>query len=307
MKIPFERTIASAYRFAFTNVLSVIGTGWFPYLLVTALGAGLAILLYPSVQDLWLQDGKTFDSAKLLTHIVPLVGAVVLVVLVLVVAQAMVTVGLMRKALGQHPGLVFIFFSLGSQVWRLLGSYILAMLLLWGGIVIAALGIGAVSVVLSQVAPKAQDVVTGVLVFVAILAYIYSALRLSFFIPAVVVAENHIGLRRSWHQGRGNFWRILGITLIVSLPIQMAVSTISSTMMQIAMVPGLGVPPGPMTDAQGHKLLSDLLDALRRIGPYYAVLQILYLALLSGLTTGAVAAAYKAVAGDESAGSKAVA
>ncbi|MEI9886357.1 MAG: hypothetical protein WDN08_07605 [Rhizomicrobium sp.] len=32
------------------------------------------------------------------------------------IVQAMVNVGLMRKALGQHPGPVFIFFSLGSQV-----------------------------------------------------------------------------------------------------------------------------------------------------------------------------------------------
>ncbi|MEJ0024581.1 MAG: hypothetical protein WDN01_01025 [Rhizomicrobium sp.] len=307
MKIPFERTIAGAYRFAFTNVLSIIGIGWFPYLVVTALGVGLAVLLYPSVHGLWLDDRKTIDTAKLMTTIVPLIGAVLLVLLALLVAQAMVTVGLMRKALGQHPGPVFIFFSLGGQVWRLIGSYILMLLLLCGGVMLAALAIGVVGAVLNQFAQKVQPLVLGVLIFVAVLGYFYSVVRLSFFIPAVVVAEDHIGLRRSWHLGRGNFWRIFGISLIVSLPIQLAVSTISSTMMQIAMVPGLDLQPGPMTDAQSQKFVADLLDALRRVGPYYALLQILYLALLSGLTTGAVANAYKAVTGDGSADTKAVA
>jgi len=298
MKIPFERTIASAYRFAFTNILSVIGTGWFPFLLVSALGAGLAVLFYPSIHGLWLEDRKTFDSATVMTHIVPMVGAVVVVMLALVVAQAMVTVGLMRKALGLHPGPVFVFFSLGGQVWRLIGSYILMYLLMWGGILVTALGISAVGMVLNQLSLKMAPVVLSILVFVAVLAFIYSIVRLSFFIPAVVVAENHIGLRRSWHLGRGNFWRIVGITLVVSLPIQLAFSTISSTMLQIAMVPGLGYPSGPLTDAQGQKLVSDLLEAFGRVGPYYAVLLVVYFALLSGLTTGAVAAAYQALAGD---------
>ena len=302
MKIPFERTIASAYRFAFTNVLSIIGIGWFPFLLVAALGAGLVFLLTPSLHDLWLQDGKTLDIARLMTRIVPLVGAGLLLGVALFVAQAMVTVGLMRKALGRHPGPVFIFFSLGGQVWRLIGANILAMLLILGGVALAGLAIAAAGFGLGKVAPNAAPFVTGLFVFVGVLAYFYSILRLSFFIPAVVVAENHIGLRRSWHLGRGNFWRIVGILLIVSLPVQMAASTITSTIMQMAMVPALMLPPTPGADAQ--KIIADLLELWRRVGPYVVVVQILYFALLSGLTTGAVAAAYTAVTGDASADAK---
>ena len=44
---------------------------------------------------------------------------------------------------------------------------------------------------------------------VAVLWYIYAAVRLVFFLPAVVVAEEQIGLGRSWALGRGNFWRII--------------------------------------------------------------------------------------------------
>jgi len=308
MKIPFERTIAGAYRFAFTNALSVIGIGWFPFLLVFALGAGLAVLLYPTAHALWLQDGKTFDYAKVVTNVLPLAGGIIVVFIGVIVAQAMVTVGLMRKALGQHPGPVFIFFSLGGQIWRLLGAYILTILLITGGIVLMALGIGAVSLLLGQVAPKAQGAVTVVLSILAVLTYFYSVVRLTFFIPAVVVAENHIGLRRSWHLGRGNFWRIFGISLIVGLPIQMANSTIISTVMQAAGLQGLQqVQPGPMSAAQTAKFFSDLMSAALRIGPFLGILEVVYFALLVGLTTGAVANAYRAVAGDASGDLKAAA
>ncbi|MEJ0044147.1 MAG: hypothetical protein WDM81_18895 [Rhizomicrobium sp.] len=217
----------------------------------------------------------------------------------------MVTVGLMRKALGQHPGPVFIFFSLGGQVWKLIGSYILMLLLICGGIMLAALAIGAVGVVLNQVAPEGAALGVGCADLVAVLGYFYSVVRLVLLHPGPLSSPRTTSAYGgSWHLGRGNFWRIFGISLIVSLPIQLAVSTISSTMMQIAMVPGLGLQPGPMTDAQGQKFGADLLDALRRVGPYYAILQILYFALLSGLTTGAVANAYKAVAGEGSADMK---
>ena len=302
MKIPFERTIASAYRFAFTNLLSVIGIGWFPFLLVAALAAGLIFLLAPSIHGLWLQDGKTIDTARLARQIVPLIGAGVLIWAALLIAQAMVTVGLMRKALGQHPGLVFVFFSLGSQVWRLIGAYFLSILLILGGMTLIGLAIAAVAAGLDQVAPKAMPFATGFLVFVAVLAYFYSVLRLTFFIPAVVVAENHIGLRRSWHLGRGNFWRIVGILLIVSLPVQMAASTIISTIMQVALVPTGVLTPAPGADIQ--KVVADMLEMFRRVGPYVAAVEILYITLLSGLMNGAVAAAYMALAGEASAGAK---
>jgi hypothetical protein len=297
MKIPFERTIAGAYRFAFSNILSVIGVGWFPFLLYGVLAAGLVYLLWPVVEGLWIADQKTIDQAKLLTSAPQLAGAVVLLIGALVLTQAMVTVGLLRKALGMHPGPVFVYFSLGGQVWRLIGSYLLMMLLIWGGALLVGAAVAAIAVLLGKVAEPAQAPVTGILIFCALLAYIYSIIRLSFFIPAVVVAENHIGLRRSWHLGGGNFWRIVGIMLIVSLPIQLAAQTITSTMLQLAMTPGLTIQQGPMTDVESHKFFADLIAAARRIGPYVVLVQLLYLVLLSGLNAGAVANAYKAITG----------
>ncbi len=62
VKIPFERTIASAYRFAFTNILSIIGIGWFPFLLLAALIGGLIYLWLPQLGELVAMIGKAQDK-----------------------------------------------------------------------------------------------------------------------------------------------------------------------------------------------------------------------------------------------------
>ena len=302
MKIPFERTIASAYRFAFTNILSIVGIGWFPFLLLVALVAGLVMLWLPQLSEIWLTinkqaDGETLDKSRLLALIGPAIGSYFLIIVAYVVVLAMVNVGLMRKALGLHPGPVFIFFSLGGQVWRLLGSYLLLMLLAWGVILAFVLGIGGISLLLSKVAAPAQVPVTGLLCVIAFFWFFYAVVRVTFFIPAVVVAENHIGIRRAWHLGRGNFWRIIGILLIVALPLSMAVSTIGSSMLQMAMGPDFGGNLAGATPAEGQKVLMDMLHALGKIWPYYAALQLVGMILQAGLTAGASANAYNLVTG----------
>ncbi len=307
MKIPFERTIAGAYRFAFTNILSVIGIGWFPFLLLGAVVGGLIYLWMPQFAAFWSMvtaaaaagpaaKPPPFDQARFLALLGPAFGSYFLVLLTALVVQAMVNVGLMRKALGQHPGPVFFFFSLGSQVWRLIGSYLLLFLLFFGGVVVTVAAIAAISIGLSKVSGPAQGLATFFLCLFAILGLIYAMVRVSFFIPAVVVAENHIGLRRSWHLGGGNFWRILGIILIVTLPLSMAVSTVTSSMLQMALGPQMGN-MAAATPAESQKILGMMLHAMGQLWPYYAALQFLNFILQAGLTAGASANAYNLVTG----------
>jgi hypothetical protein len=297
MKIPFERTIAGAYRFAFTNILSIIGIGWFPFLLFVALVSGLVMMLIPMFSGLWIADANKIDEAKLGAVALPLIGALVLIILAWIVVIAMVNVGIMRKALGQHPTPVYFFFSLGAQVWRLIGSYLLVSLLAWGIIALSVLAITAVSLALLKFAPSLQIFVTVLLGIAAFVWAIYALVRVQFFIPAVVVAENHIGITRSWTLGRGNFWRIVGISLIVTLPAAMASSTITSSILQIAMGSHPLVFTPNMSPEESRRVLMELLDVFRRIGPYYAAVQLLYFVVVTGLTAGAIANAYSLVTG----------
>ena len=99
MKIPFERTIASAYRFAFTNILSIIGIGWFPFLLFAALVGGMVYLWMPQIAEFFSmigkpQDPQAFDAAHFISLLAPLAGASFLIIVGFILAHPMVRVEL---------------------------------------------------------------------------------------------------------------------------------------------------------------------------------------------------------------------
>jgi hypothetical protein len=294
MKIPFEATISGAYRFAFTNFLSILGIAWFPFVALFAVMGGVVVVSLPALKAA-LPEGQP-PAAAAPQAIALIVGLIFLFVLAWIVAVAMVNVGIMRKALGQHPAPVFFFFSLGGQVWRLIGSYIVLSILIFFGIIATEIAIFAASFGLQHAAPSAAVPVTVVLVIIAVCWWIYAGVRVMFFIPAVVVAEDHIGISRSWELGGGNFWRILGIQLIATVPLVTAAGIIISTLMQIGggstMMAPAGSPPDPA------RALQDMQHAFATVGPYLVIVELVYLILLSGLTNGAAATAYNLVTGN---------
>jgi hypothetical protein len=304
MRIPFERTIAGAYRFARSNILSVIGIAWFPYLILLAAIAGAAYLFGPQMWDFirtaQQNPGKP-DPARL-RMFVEMIGLIYLALIPLfIVISAMVQVGVMRKALGLHEGPEFIFFSLGSQVWRLIGGYLLLGLIAYGGAIAVAL-LGAFVWNLIHAAQPALATPIIVIAGIAMgLFLIYAVVRTYFFLPAVVVAENRIGLGRSWQLGGGNFWRIIGIVLVIYLPVAFAVSIVNSSIMQLTIMPVIVQHSGPHTPAEQQQALKDLLAAFVRFLPYFGVLQLAQLVLLAGLNGGAVATAYRSVSDEEKA------
>jgi hypothetical protein len=305
MKIPFEKTLAGAFKFMFSNFLSMIGITWFPFLLLGLLAAGLVASFLPLFDTLLNTASDKWDAPQMIPLVSSLLGSFALLFVAMLLVYAMVGVGLMRKALGQHPEPVYFFFSLGEQVWRMIGAFLLLMLLAWGLMIAFALGLAAVSFALSKFAPAAQALVTGLLTFAAILAGIYTFVRLQFFLPAVVVAEHHIGLHRSWNLGRGNFWRIVGIMILVSLPPYIVFTTIFSSILQISMSSHAAelaaVSPhmmqGKMTPEELRQFFKIIFAAIASVWPVLAIMELLYMVALSGMSAGAIATAYKLVTG----------
>ena len=294
MKIPFERTVAAAYRFVLENFVSVLGIGWIPYLLAGLIGIALLSAVLPQL-DLVLQSGQEkWNQDQVAQLIGPIAGAGFVFAIAVILAAAMVMVGMMRKALGQHSAPVYFFFSLGSQVWRMIGAYILLLLLLWAVTVVIAIAIGIVSFVLVKSAPAAQMPVTALLACIAVLWGIYAVVRVQFFLPAVVVAENHIGLRRSWNLGRGNFWRIVGIVIVIVLPIGIVHSILTNILVQTS----VAVHPMTMMNPDEVRLyFAAMMNAARRVWPILLLIELLYMAIVTGLAAGAIANAYNSVTG----------
>src|ERR1700739_3483364 len=111
--IALERTIASAYRFAFTRILSVLGVIWLPGLLLGAVVAAVAWRVWPDIhalQSLHLSgDGSAGlhisddDRDRVLQaafRFAPFAG---LIWLPGIGAQAMISAGLLVVALGRRP------------------------------------------------------------------------------------------------------------------------------------------------------------------------------------------------------------
>jgi hypothetical protein len=121
--------------------------------------------------------------------------------------------------------------------------------------------------------------------------FLYVIFRWSFFIAPVVVAEGRIGLGRAWQLGRGNFWRIFAILLIVSLPISVAGGILSQVF--LPMFGGMGdfshMPEHP-TDAEVWAAMHQLLTAVL---PALGISALIQTIALSGVTNGAQALAYR--------------
>ena len=294
MKIPFERTIAAAYRFVVANFISVLGIGWFPFLLVALVGAALLSAVMPQLGVVLQSGHEKWSAEEAAQTFAPIMGAGLVFAVVIILAVAMVIVGMMRKALGQHPAPVYFFFSFGSQVWRMIGAYILLLLLFWVITIGIAIGIAVVSAVLAKASPAAQAPVTVLLTCIAVLWGIYAVVRLQFFLPAVVVAENQIGLRRSWHLGRGNFWRIVGIVIVIVLPIGIVHSILTNLLLQTSMTVN---PATMMTPEQVRAYFAATMSAAGRVWPLLVLIELLYMVIVTGLGAGAIANAYNSVTG----------
>jgi hypothetical protein len=283
-KIPVGDTVSGAFNFAFARFLSVLGVFWLPYLLLAAILVASVHFLAPDLPG-QIEHGPWDQSLAMNFR---RISAIVFAFWLL--ASAMVTVGLQRQALGLHPGPVFFFFSLGAPVWRLIGAYILAILVI---IFVVALTIGVCIAAWFGAASIGSPVAAGALRALAIIAgvcwVIYLEVRLMFFLPAVVVAENTIGLGRSWTLAGGNFWRIVGVLVVIFIPVEIGFGMVSNAVI------GPFIPFDLLTHppADPHMFVSLMMQQLRVIGPLYVVLALLERIVFAGLGNGAIATAYR--------------
>lgn len=285
-KIPVGDTISRSYGFAFSNILSIFGIAWLPHVILVAVAVGLVFLLAPNLPGM-LMHGQ-FDPIMFLhvSHIFGLLGLLSFIV------TCMVTVGIQRKALGRHPRPVYVYFSLGAPVWRMAGSWFLAGLVIFFVALLCAAVAGAIWWAAETFLPKFDVLIGTLAISAAVLWLIYMSVRLTFFLPAVVVAEERIGLGRAWELAKGNFWRIFITFIAVFLPAAIGFSIVSSALF------------GPFFDmAHFHEGMDfrETMDAvfqqMRVVGPLMILYQIIEQTAFLGLGNGMVANAYQAVTG----------
>ncbi len=293
-KIPVGKTISYAYSFAFGHILNIVGVAWFPFLLVGVAGYFLLMPYITAAQHyLTTQDISGLGSSLLL-----LFGFVVVVV----ICMSMVTVEVVREALGMDPGQKFFYFSLDKPVWRLIGAYFLFLLVMIGLGILGGIALGILAMVGGMASTTVAGLVSGVGSLILVLAMMLIAIRLVFLLPAVVVAENHIGLRRGWHLTYGNFWRIVGVVLAIVIPLAFLQFVIQWAVFGQDFMATIqpGATPEEMA-AQLQQLQTQLEGGLIYMVPVWVIVSLLNL----GLTSGAGAFAYRALTSSQGSGTPA--
>jgi hypothetical protein len=287
MKIPVGRTIEGAFSFVFRNFLSVVGIIWFPYLVATAIIAGTTLWLVPDWRTLFDHVGT--DPAAIAVPMLRLARIFTVAWPVLFVAAAMVEVGLLRKALGLHKGPMPIYFSLGAPVWRMVGAYVLLFFIFIAIVLVGCLAAGAVAgLAWSFVPSPGRAWICAVAVAAAIVWVIYASVRVRFLLPAVVVAEGHIGVGRAWHLAGGNVLRIIAIVLVIDIAVGIVFGIVSSLIAPIPF-PMFAQHPDPQMIWHWYALM------LHTVGPALLAVRLVEVALLAALGAGAAAAAYRSL------------
>jgi hypothetical protein len=300
-KIPVGETIAHAYGFAFREFPKLLGIVWAPLAVSIAVGLMITPGFFSNHVDLNDQGAVERFSMQMLP----------LSLLILLPIRAMIAAGVTEQALGMRTGTTFVYFSIGAAIWRFLALWLLvivSMIVLVIGLAIAAgIVIAIGGIVLGQFLHGASAEtlsLLGAFAFILLFygALIYLVVRLTFFIPPVVVAEKQIDLARVWQLSHGNFWRIFAVGLAIYVPLLLIMGAVmvaiyGPVLFQISNVFSLAIHNASQSTVQTQVQAWSHALQMRALAvwPYNAAFQLLFGTVSYGLTYSASAFAYREV------------
>lgn len=300
-KIPVGATIAQAYRFAFGDFLRILGVMW-PAMLLMWLPS---LLMRQQMMTLSLQmAARDYSSLRTLW---PLLVVFYLIAFVLIFMQI---IGIAQLALERHKGPVWLYFSFSKPMWRLIGSVLLlivALILGWIAVILCDVLLGFL---VKSMLTGSSALIAGIagLLTIAIIvvtwgALFYSFVRLSFLLTPIVAAEEDgFALGRSWALGKGNFWRMFAVLLVIWLPFLI----LEFVFLFGFMFKGVPFPPPHATavqvaayqaaiNARSVEMMNAMTHHWYIVYPMFIVLMV----VLYGSAVGAQCFAYRALTEDE--------
>jgi hypothetical protein len=303
VKIPVGETIAHSYNFAFGHFLRLLGITWAPLVVLIA----YSLMITPGFLGNTIPLNDKQEIVRQSLRLLPFSLIIALFI------RAMIANGVTGLALGDRPGATFVYFSVGLGVWRFVGAWLLVLLvmvvLIIGLCIALAIGftVGGVAFAALAHGSVAAAGVGAIALFLFLLAFyaaiIYIAVRLTFLLPPVVVAEQKIDLARGWQLTKGNFWRIFIIGLAVFIPMIF----ISGVIFVFAYGTGFFVGMLDIIQLGLHQakeeVIQQRLDAISgqmreqalRVWPYSALAGLITETIGYGLAYGASAFAYREI------------
>lgn len=294
-KIPVLTTVSRAYGFLLGEFGTILRLAWAPL----AVGAAASYFYGGMVVDAAIESTK--DPSRAMQYM----GVNFLLTVVSFVAVVMAIVALLRVVIlgDRKPGL-FVYLWLGGAEVRLIIVYALLLVAAIAAFVATGL-VFALLAALSAAIP-ALSVLLVVGLFALMFAVIWAALRLS-LVPPVVVAENSLGVERSWELSRGNALRLLGVMVLTFLPYAIVATLVALALLgnDLPALPAFPSVEGTNTTAASEayaKAMEEwqmgLLKAMRGRWLEFSVLGFVGNLISTALWAGALGSAYVAVAGE---------
>ena len=293
-KIPVVETVSRTYGFLLGDIGTIARLTWAPLLI----GSGLSYIYGPQIMDAALQSQNDPNAALAQAPAQFLMG------MVSFVTGIIATVALLRVVIfgDRKPGL-FVYLWFGAAEMRL----IIVSVLLFVAVIAGGIALALVMALLGGVA-TAVPAASGVVVLAALAlvpVLIWAALRLTLISP-VVVAENNLGVERSWQLMSGNVLRMFLVLLLTFLPF-----VIVMVLVTLAIIGG-DIPPFPEfpktgaagTETQGAEAFRKAMEtwqlgltkATRAHFPELTILGFFGNMIQTALAAGAFGNAYNAAA-----------
>jgi len=301
-KIPVWRTIGAAYGFAFGHLATIIGLIWLPTLVVLAGGYFVISHYFAGVMAAIAAGNRyaAYEGA----------GYFYLYQIAVLFFEAIAVAPVMRQALGLRDKGAFVHFALGPSELRAfaaLAAYTLILLTVEiAGLILVLVVAGAIGYAGKFVGPidgiPSVRIVTWLVwaLLLAFFAFVISVIvRLSFLLVAIVVAEKRIDLISAWELTRGNFWRAFFVMTCVAAPAWLLYLGIQFAFVGFAAVgQATSVSPIAIQLAGSAQTVAARMHYVLTWLPYLYAAWFLVRPLTVGLSSGAAAAAYRALVPD---------
>lgn len=210
-KLPVGMVASQSLDFAWSNFATLLKIGWFPL---------LASAVFSSAAELSILVGNEADLSTAPNMTMALIGGIGATLLWAIFAVAVHRMILLDGAVPDE----WFYFRLGGQEIRYaIAPLVLALipLLIIFGAVVFVFGTDMLSGFISVqniAAPNSgrTSAIQGLGMLVAVLLAIFVMIRLVLVMPIIVV-DGKIGIRRAWRVSSGNFWRLVGVHLLVGI------------------------------------------------------------------------------------------
>jgi hypothetical protein len=315
-KIPVVRSIGRAYGFGLGHFTTAVAICWVPYLLLAA--AAVFVVTGPAHElisqvfaavsnglDVASDDNRKDAMERAFKALLPAYGSfyryAVLLFLLNMLVQAMVAVGLTRASMGLDQGNGFFFLSFEAPVWKLFGAWLATYLIMYAAtfvLIFAGIMLGAIAGIgLAHTHAPAFVAFCVFLVLAALTLMAWLAIRLNFFLPAIIVSEKKLDLLRSWNLSEGNVWRIIAIyfSFLPVLIILLIAGSLAKIIAFLAFVPHWLSLPERLSDNANWTTWTGIMADILPWLPALVAVAVLTQILLSAMLYAATARAYRGI------------